>query len=72
MIMNWDLNNVIRLIRQETDANTIMEKTGIKRTPLQSIVALLSQRDGRFYLVRGLFEKNSQGSNDIRSPATPT
>jgi len=56
--INWNLNKVFRLIRQEADASLIMEETGIKRTPLQTIVAMLNQRDKKFYMVRGLFNKD--------------
>ena len=56
--INWNLNKVFRLIRQETAAHLIMEETGIKQAPLQTIVAMLNQRDKKFYMIHGLFNKN--------------
>ena len=56
--INWNLNKVFRLVRQEADAHLIMEETGIKQGPLQTIVAMLNQRDKKFYMVRGLFNKD--------------
>ena len=52
---NWNLRRVIQLIRNETDADTIIDETGIKRGPLQTMVDMVNRKDHRFYLVRGLF-----------------
>lgn len=54
--MNWNLNRVKQLIRKELDAKTIMEDTGIKRSPLQAIVAVMNKQDSKFYNIKGLFE----------------
>ncbi len=55
-VFNWDLSKVISLVRQEAEAEYIMEETGIKRHPLQSIVSMLGSRDRKFYYIRGLFK----------------
>lgn len=57
-VFNWDLSKVISLIRQEADAEFIMEETGIKRVPLQSIVGMLGLKDRKIYFIRGLFRDN--------------
>jgi len=54
-VFNWDLSKVISLIRQEAEADYIMDETGIKRVPLQTIVNMLGFKDRRFYYIRGLF-----------------
>jgi hypothetical protein len=54
--MNWSIARVKQLIKEEADADIIMEETGIKRSPLQAIVALMNQRDQRFYNIQGLFK----------------
>lgn len=54
--MNWNLNRVKQLIRKELDAKAIMEDTGIKRSPLQAIVAVMNKQDSKFYNIKGLFE----------------
>ena len=58
-IMNWSITRVKQLIKEETDADIIMEETGIKRSPLQAIVALMNQRDQKFYTIKGLFKGDS-------------
>ena len=55
-MLNWNLKEVKRLVRQEIDAETIIQTTGIKREPLRRIVACLNQSDQRFYKVEGLFD----------------
>lgn len=55
-VFNWNLNRVKQLIRLEKDAQTIMEETGIKPEPLRSIVMYMNQREGKLYLVKGLFD----------------
>jgi len=56
--LNWDISKVIRLVRQEADAEFIMSETGIKQIPLQSIVSMLGLKDKKLYFVRGLFKDN--------------
>jgi len=58
-IMNWSITRVKQLIKEETDADIIMEETGIKRSPLQAIVALMNQKDQKFYTIKGLFKGDS-------------
>ncbi len=55
---NWNLSKVISLIRQEADADFIMDETGIKRIPLQSIVSMVGSKDNKLYFIRGLFNDN--------------
>lgn len=57
-VFNWNLSKVISLIRQEADAELIMDETGIKRVPLQSIVSMVGSKDNKFYFIRGLFNDN--------------
>jgi len=54
--VNFNLSRVKELVRLEKDADTIIEETGIKKAPLRTIVMYMNQRDGRFYMVRGLFD----------------
>ncbi len=56
--MNWSIARVKQLIKEETNADIIMEETGIKRSPLQAIVALMNQRDQKFYNIQGLFKQS--------------
>jgi len=56
--MNWNMSRVKQLIKEEADADTIMAETGIKRSPLQAIVALMNQRDQKFYNIKGLFRQS--------------
>ena len=56
--LNWDLSKVISMIRREADAELIMNETGIKRIPLQSIVGMLGLKDCKLYFIRGLFNDN--------------
>jgi len=54
--VNFNLSRVKELVRLEKDADAIIEETGIKKAPLRTIVMYMNQRDGRFYMVRGLFD----------------
>jgi|GEM_PF-6242173 len=56
--ISWNLAKVISMIREEADAEFIMDETGIKRAPLQSIVSMLNFKDNKFYYIRGLFNDN--------------
>ena len=58
--INWNLSKVKSLIREEKNAETIMEETGIKIEPLRAIVSAMNQYDKQFYRIKGLFEEGAR------------
>ena len=56
--MNWNMSRVKQLIKEEADADKIMEETGIKRSPLQTVVAMMNKKDQKFYDIKGLFNSS--------------
>jgi len=57
--INWNLKRVKQLVREETDAKTIMEETGIKQNSLKSIVVSMSRQNHEFYHIKGLFDETN-------------